>query len=113
MLRAQTLPISIGEFGNIPLRYVSEKSFKEKTLGTGDVIIKKSGGSPTQSTGYTIYVSKDLLTEKGTVISINFYFKFPEFHSENRRTNGQVSARGDASTRKPFVWQRFSTRNIK
>lgn len=26
MLRAQTLPISIGEFGNIPLRYVSENT---------------------------------------------------------------------------------------
>lgn len=37
---ADIVPISIGEFGDIPLRYVSDKSFEEKTLRAGDMIIE-------------------------------------------------------------------------
>lgn len=73
---ADIVPISIGEFGDIPLRYVSDKSFEEKTLRAGDMIIEKSGGSPTQSTGRISYVSEALITEKGTVVCTNFCVAF-------------------------------------
>ncbi len=67
---AYIVPISIGEFGDIPLRYVSDKSFEEKTLWTGDMIIEKSGGSPTNP-GRISYVSEALIKEKGTVVCTN------------------------------------------
>lgn len=73
---ADIVPISIGEFGDIPLRYVSDKSFEEKTLRAGDMIVEKSGGSPTQSTGRVSYVSEALITEKGAVVCTNFCVAF-------------------------------------
>lgn len=73
---ADIVPISIGEFGDIPLRYVSDKSFEEKTLRAGDMIVEKSGGSPTQSTGRVSYVSEALITEKRAVVCTNFCVAF-------------------------------------
>ena len=73
---ADIVPISIGEFGDIPLRYVSNKSFEEKTLQAGDMIIEKSGGSPTQSTGRISYVSEALIAEKEAVVCTNFCVAF-------------------------------------
>ena len=73
---ADIVPISIGEFGDIPLRYVSDKSFEEKTLRAGDMIVEKSGGSPTQSTGRVSYVSEALIIEKGAVVCTNFCVAF-------------------------------------
>jgi len=73
---ADIVSISIGEFGDIPLRYVSDKSFEEKTLRAGDMIVEKSGGSPTQSTGRVSYVSEALITEKGAVVCTNFCVAF-------------------------------------
>ena len=70
------MPISIGEFCNIPLRYVSDKTLEEKTLQAGDMIIEKSGGSPTQSTGRISYVSEPLIAEKGAVVCTNFCVAF-------------------------------------
>src|SRR5574344_1170316 len=73
---ADIMPISIGEFCNIPLRYVSDKTLEEKTLQAGDMIIEKSGGSPTQSTGRISYVSQPLITEKGAAVCTNFCVAF-------------------------------------
>ena len=73
---ADIVPISIGEFCNIPLRYVSDKTLEEKTLQAGDMIIEKSGGSPTQSTGRISYVSEPLIAEKGAVVCTNFCVAF-------------------------------------
>ena len=73
---ADIMPISIGEFCNIPLRYVSDKTLEEKTLQAGDMIIEKSGGSPTQSTGRISYVSEPLIAEKGAVVCTNFCVAF-------------------------------------
>ena len=41
-------------------------------LQAGDLIIEKSGGSPTQSTGRIVYVSDDLIREKGNIVCSNF-----------------------------------------
>ena len=51
---ADIVPISNNEFANIPLRYVSDRSFQQKLLQVGDIVIEKSGGSPTQSTGRAV-----------------------------------------------------------
>ncbi len=65
-----------GIFGAIPQRYVSNQSYKGKTLNIGDIVIEKSGGSPTQSTGRVCYISEDLKAEKSNIVCSNFCAAF-------------------------------------
>ena len=65
-----------GFFRAIPQRYVSDSSYKGKTLNIGDIVIEKSGGSPTQSTGRVCYISEDLKAEKNNIVCSNFCAAF-------------------------------------
>lgn len=69
---ADIVPISSDTIDNIPLRYISAKAKSNKTLQKGDLIIEKSGGSPTQSTGRVAYISNALIQAKGDVVCSNF-----------------------------------------
>lgn len=69
---ADIVPISNSRFENIPVRYISASSLKNRGLSEGDIIIEKSGGSPTQSTGRTVYVSKKLVEAKKNIVCSNF-----------------------------------------
>lgn len=73
---ADIVPISNSQFNDIPLRYVSKRSFQTRCLQEGDIIIEKSGGSPTQSTGRVVYVSKELLSAKKNIVCSNFCTAF-------------------------------------
>ena len=73
---ADIVPISNSQFNDIPLRYVSKRSFQTRYLQEGDIIIEKSGGSPTQSTGRVVYVSKELLSAKKNIVCSNFCTAF-------------------------------------
>lgn len=69
---ADIVPISNSRFENIPVRYMSASSLKNHGLSEGDIIIEKSGGSPTQSTGRTVFVSKKLVEAKKNIVCSNF-----------------------------------------
>ena len=73
---ADIVPISNNEFSNIPLRYISDRSFQQKLLQVGDIVIEKSGGSPTQSTGRAVYISQALLFASTDVVCSNFCIAF-------------------------------------
>ena len=73
---ADIVPIYNSEYRNIPLRYISEKSLSNRALREGDIVIEKSGGSPTQSTGRVVYISKELLEEKQDIVCSNFCAAF-------------------------------------
>ena len=73
---ADIVPIYNSEYNNIPLRYISEKSLSNRALQEGDIVIEKSGGSPTQSTGRVVYISKELLEEKQDIVCSNFCAAF-------------------------------------
>ena len=73
---ADIVPISNNEFADIPLRYVSNRSFQQKTLQAGDIVVEKSGGSPTQSTGRVVYISQALLSALTNVVCSNFCVAF-------------------------------------
>ena len=73
---ADIVPISNNEFANIPRRYVSDRSFQQKLLQAGDIVIEKSGGSPTQSTGRAVYISEKLLSVSSDVVCSNFCVAF-------------------------------------
>ena len=49
---ADIIPISEYDFSAIPVRYISQQAYAKKCLQVGDIIIEKSGGSPTQSTDH-------------------------------------------------------------
>lgn len=65
-----------GIYNSIPPRYLSNASIEKKTLKVGDIVIEKSGGSPTQSTGRTCYISDDLIKTHEKVVCSNFCAAF-------------------------------------
>ena len=69
---ADIVPIFNHSFNNIPQRYVSDRTIETKLLKEGDLVIEKSGGSPTQSTGRIAYIYKDLIENIGPVVCSNF-----------------------------------------
>ena len=73
---ADIVPITNHNFAEIPQRYVCKRTKETKLLSAGDLIIEKSGGSPTQSTGRIVYVSDDLIKSKGNVVCSNFCTAF-------------------------------------
>ncbi len=81
---ADIVPICNSDFDNIPIRYISNRSFTTHCLQEGDIIVEKSGGSPTQSTGRVVYISKELLAAKNNIVCSNFCVAFrvkPEWNS--------------------------------
>ena len=75
---ADIIPISEYNFSAIPIRYITQQSYLKKRLQVGDIIIEKSGGSPTQSTGRVSFVSQELLDSVGSVVCSNFCTAFRE-----------------------------------
>ena len=69
---ADIVPIQNNEFRDIPLRYITLRSFENKLLQEGDIVIEKSGGSPTQATGRAVYISKELLSATRSMVCSNF-----------------------------------------
>ena len=82
---ADIVPISNHEFDDIPKRFIAKRYFENKRLQVGDIVIEKSGGSPTQSTGRVVYISEDLLACKKDIVCSNFCVAFrvkPEWDSK-------------------------------
>lgn len=73
---ADIVPIWNGQYSAIPQRFVSSRTLSSKRLKEGDIIIEKSGGSPTQSTGRTAYVSKELAEAHTNLLCTNFCTAF-------------------------------------
>ena len=73
---ADIVPIRNHSIADIPQRYVCDRTQDNKLLSVGDLIIEKSGGSPTQSTGRIVYVSEDLIEKKRKVVCSNFCTAF-------------------------------------
>lgn len=61
-VRGADIPtMEYGNKGNAPERYILEKNYINKKLGANDIIVEISGGSPTQSTGRTAYITQSIL----------------------------------------------------
>lgn len=61
-VRGADIPsMEYGNKGNAPIRYILEKNYKNKKLDPNNIIIEISGGSPTQSTGRTAFITKSIL----------------------------------------------------
>ena len=78
-------PIKRTDYDNIPLRYITSASFNNKRLQTGDIVVEKSGGSPTQSTGRVCLITPELIEQKRDIVCTNFCVAFrvkPEWDAE-------------------------------
>ena len=73
---ADIVPIANVDFKDIPIRFVSDRSLANRSLREGDIVIEKSGGSPTQSTGRSAFISKELMEARGPILCSNFCCAF-------------------------------------
>ncbi len=67
------LGITTGEKSKTPVRFIKERNFIRSCLKEHDIVIEISGGSPTQSTGRTALISKEVLNRySNALICSNF-----------------------------------------
>jgi len=73
-IRGTDIPnFKIGKVGEAPTRYIRPDNMKNKTLSAGQIVIELSGGSPTQSTGRTVLILDEHITDsKSPLICSNF-----------------------------------------
>ena len=66
-----------GGSGSVPLRFTTKKKAERRMLKHGDIIIEVSGGSPTQSTGRSLMMTRDVLHRfPGIVVCASFCRRF-------------------------------------
>ena len=73
---ADIVPIGNNDFEHIPTRFISQHSYDTKCLQAGDIVVEKSGGSPTQSTGRVAFISHELINSVGPIVCSNFCVAF-------------------------------------
>ena len=78
IIRGTDLPsLSTGGIGSVPRRYSTKQRIERRMLKEGDIIIEVSGGSPTQPTGRSILITRDVLSRfSGTVVCASFCRRF-------------------------------------
>ncbi|MCW7536279.1 restriction endonuclease subunit S [Aquabacterium sp. A7-Y] len=66
VIRGTDIPdICAGRYQAVPRRFVSPRKAAKRLLHDGDLVIEVSGGSKTQPTGRSLYVTRDLLAKLG------------------------------------------------
>jgi len=78
IVRGTDIPkLASGAQSSAPARWVDPKKLKTRSLSDSDIVIEVSGGSPTQPTGRSIMMTKNLLDRLGgTVEPASFCRKF-------------------------------------
>ncbi|MDD3187720.1 MAG: restriction endonuclease subunit S [Bacilli bacterium] len=73
-IRGADIPsMEFGNKGKAPIRYILEKNYDKKKLTQDSIIIEISGGSPTQSTGRTAYITGNIIQSyENPIICTNF-----------------------------------------
>ena len=62
IIRGTDFPdISSGGIGKVPTRYTTEKKLASRQLQAADIVLEISGGSPTQPTGRSLFISEATL----------------------------------------------------
>ena len=73
-IRGADIPdIKVGNRGKMPIRFILEKNYNNKSLTPDDLVVEISGGSPTQSTGRICQISSELISYyNNSIICTNF-----------------------------------------
>lgn len=74
IIRGADIPELIkGTDNKVPTRFILKKNYENKKLLSGDIVIEISGGSPTQSTGRSIFINKNIISRyNDKVLCTNF-----------------------------------------
>lgn len=73
---ADIVDVNDSKFDNIPVRYITSASVAQRGLNVGDIVIEKSGGAPTQSTGRVAFISEACKKAHANVVCSNFCAAF-------------------------------------
>lgn len=76
--------VNDSKFDELPIRFVTASSLANRCLNEGDIVIEKSGGAPTQSTGRVAYISDKCKKAHSNIVCSNFCEAFsvkPEWDS--------------------------------
>ncbi|EJE48852.1 restriction endonuclease S subunit [Acidovorax sp. CF316] len=78
IIRGTDFPdVSSGGIGKVPTRYTSAKKLASRQLQAGDIVLEISGGSPTQPTGRSIFISESTLERfSNAVVCASFCRRF-------------------------------------
>jgi len=69
IVRGTDIPELIsGRLSSAPYRWVEPKKLEKRRINAGDIIIEVSGGSPTQSTGRSIFMTEQIINRLGGVV---------------------------------------------
>lgn len=64
IIRGTDLPdLANGTYGRVPRRFTNEKKLSSRKLQDGDLVIEVSGGSKTQPTGRSLYLTSGMLNQ--------------------------------------------------
>ena len=90
-IRGADIPyISRGMKSSMPTRFILEKNLHDREIKSGDIVIEISGGSPTQSTGRSVFITDDILNYANKslicsnfcrLITVQEYYKIYVFSS--------------------------------
>ena len=90
-IRGADIPyISRGMKSSMPTRFILEKNLHDREIKSGDIVIEISGGSPTQSTGRSVFITDDILNYANKslicsnfcrLITVKEYYKIYVFSS--------------------------------
>ena len=78
IIRGTDFPdVSSGGIGKVPTRYTTAKKLASRQLQAGDIVLEISGGSPTQPTGRSIFISEATLERfSNAVVCASFCRRF-------------------------------------
>ena len=78
IIRGTDFPdIASGGVGKVPTRYTTSKKLVSRKLQAGDIVMEVSGGSPTQPTGRSIFISEAVLQRfENPVVCASFCRRF-------------------------------------
>ena len=84
IIRGTDFPdVSSGGIGKVPTRYTTTKKLASRQLQAGDIVLEISGGSPTQPTGRSIFISESTLERfSNAVVCASFCRRFQPKNSE-------------------------------
>ena len=69
IIRGTDLPnLRNGGIGAVPFRYTTEKKVERRMLQDGDIVIEVSGGSPSQPTGRSMIITRDILARFPAIV---------------------------------------------
>lgn len=78
IIRGTDFPdVSSGGIGKVPTRYTTARKLASRQLQAGDIVLEISGGSPTQPTGRSIFISESTLERfSNAVVCASFCRRF-------------------------------------